>query len=911
MEILVTHLGTDLDALAATLAAQKLHPGARLFFPGSHGEAVRRLLSSGLLGNLPEVAAGEVDPQTLTRLIVVDVRQPRRLGAAAGWLAANPGIEVWAYDHHPDADGDVPVSGGVVDPAAGSCSTILAELLEERGLPLSDVEASLLLCGLFEDTGSLTYATVGPRDFAAAAWLLGQGGDLALVRRFAVHSLDREHLGLLSRLLADLEIHPLAGHRVGVALLELPEYVEDVAPLVSRALEISGLSLLFALVSEADRARVTIIGRGDLPGFHLGDALAALGGGGHATAGSASVKGETALAVRESLLALLARNLPPAARARDLMISPVFTLPSALPVAAAKEQLLARAIHAAPVVGEDGRVVGVVTRQALDAALQHGWGEREVAVVMYPEVAWIAPDDPASRVGEKLLGLPPRFALVGDALDGRPLGLVTRMGLLRHLAADAAVELGAVGGPLDRRHAQARAVHERLSRRLARRLPPALRHRLDSAARVSERLGIPVYAVGGFVRDLLLERDNRDLDLLVEGDGPAFAGALAAELGGELRVHAAFLTAEILLPGGETLDVATARSELYRSPAALPEVQSSALRQDLFRRDFTVNTLALRLGPGGPPELVDFFGGRRDLENRQLRVLHSLSFVDDPTRALRGVRLEARLQFRLAAETEKLLAVALSQGVFDLLTGSRLAAELELLLGDPGTALAGLDRLAELGLLPVLHPRLTWTPALAGELRGAQAAYDWYRLEGLTRPAVSLFRLLLLVLARSLPDDQERERLCRRLLLAGEVRAVVMAPAERLGQAAGVAESAANRPHEVEEALAGLSGEEVLLLFAAASEEARARVRHALTDLAPRTLAVRGADLVARGVAAGPAVGRALRETRRALLDGRVGEGREEQLAFALAVLAGAGAFPSGPSPETGEGNPLAEGRRP
>src|SRR5262249_57871678 len=132
-----------------------------------------------------------------------------------------------------------------------------------------------------------------------------------------------------------------------------------------------------------------------------------------------------------------------------------------------------------------------------------------------------------------------------------------------------------------------------------------------------------------------------------------------------------------------------ARSEFYRAPAALPEVQTSALRQDLYRRDFTINALAIRLGPEETPELIDYFGGQKDLAARTLRVLHSLSFLDDPTRALRAVRLELRLGFHLAPETLRLLGVALAEGAFDRLSGSRLKGELELLLGDPDLAVRG------------------------------------------------------------------------------------------------------------------------------------------------------------------------------------------------------------------------------
>ncbi len=239
--------------------------------------------------------------------------------------------------------------------------------------------------GIYEDTGSLTYATTGPRDLAAAAWLLGQGGDLAAVRSFVVRPLDPERLDVLHRMTQRLEVHRVQGHRVGIVEVELGEYLEELAPLVSRCLEVFDLPLLFALFGEGDR--VTLIARGHLEGVDLGAVLASFAnGGGHATAASARLKDTTLLETRERLLEFLPGVLPPAARARDLMIVPFHALGAEIPVEEAKAGLNARRINAAP-VERDGRVVGIVTRQLLDAALQHGLGARPVTTVMTPEAS--------------------------------------------------------------------------------------------------------------------------------------------------------------------------------------------------------------------------------------------------------------------------------------------------------------------------------------------------------------------------------------------------------------------------------------------------------------------------------------------------------------------------------------------
>ena len=168
-------------------------------------------------------------------------------------------------------------------------------------------------------------------------------------------------------------------------------------------------------------------------------------------------------------------------------------------------------------------------------------------------------------------------------------------------------------------------------------------------------------------------RANEDVDLVVEGDGIEVAKALAEKLGARCHPHQPFMTAVVTLQDGHSVDVASARTEFYRTPAALPEVATSLIRQDLYRRDFTINALAISLEGEQFGQLIDFFGGRRDLSQREIRVLHSLSFIDDPTRAIRAVRYARRLNFEVAQDTEHLIRTAVSEGVFERLSGSTVA----------------------------------------------------------------------------------------------------------------------------------------------------------------------------------------------------------------------------------------------
>jgi tRNA nucleotidyltransferase (CCA-adding enzyme) len=409
---------------------------------------------------------------------------------------------------------------------------------------------------------------------------------------------------------------------------------------------------------------------------------------------------------------------------------------------------------------------------------------------------------------------------------------------------------------------------------LLERLLPAQLALVRRAVEVGRRGASRLYLVGGSVRDLLLGRACPDLDLVVEGDEAAtFARSLAAELGAGVAEHAAFLTAVLTLPDGLVIDVATARSETYAAPAALPQVRPASLAADLRRRDFTINAIALDL-LAEPPRLVDPLGGAADLATGRLRVLHARSFVDDPTRILRGLRLEQRLGLRLDEQGEGLARAAMGAGVLARLSGSRLRDELERLLAEPGPE-ASLERLDALGVLAAVHPGLHWDRAR--QERWAALAEDV--------PRASLLNLLLMVLSEPL-TPVARAWLADRLLLAGTERRLLGGFVERLA-IARQALADARFPHQVVEALAPLSEEEQLFLVAEGGSRA-AWVRRARRDLVAIVLRIAGADLVAAGAAPGPAIGEALRATRRARIDGLISA--EDEPGFALGWLKGGGA---------------------
>jgi tRNA nucleotidyltransferase (CCA-adding enzyme) len=404
--------------------------------------------------------------------------------------------------------------------------------------------------------------------------------------------------------------------------------------------------------------------------------------------------------------------------------------------------------------------------------------------------------------------------------------------------------------------------------------------RLALAAEVAQQRQVEIWLVGGAVRDLYLTGEIRDLDLLVAGDAAALAPHLAQRLEARLEGHPEFLTAGVVDGEGVRLDLASARKEEYPEPAALPVVSPGSVKEDLARRDFTVNALAVGLDTDRRFRLLDPFGGLRDLEERLLRVLHERSFRDDPTRILRGLRLEHRLGFAFEPGTEALVHQAMAQRYFGRLSGTRLWRELEFLLEEPGTAGRRFERLAEIGVLEELHPRLELTDELGTLL--ARIDDHLGRQAGEKKVTPGVVRLYLLALARPLARSERRE-LAARLQLGSADRQLTAEGPERVRRALQALAQGEVKPHEVDAHLQPLAGEEIQLLEALGEAVVKGWVGRWRSELSRLRLTIGGNDLLARGAAPGPHIGRALQETREARLDGAIDAAGE--LDFALARL--------------------------
>ncbi len=870
MDLITTHINADFDSLGAMVGAKRLYPEAVVAFPGSQERTLRQFLLESTLYALDLRRARTVDLDRVRRLILVDVSQPDRIGRFAG-LVGRPGVEVHVYDHHPAAAGDVPAAVRRVEPV-GAATTVITEILRERRIPISAEEATAMLLGIYEDTGGLLYASTTPRDLEAAAYLLAQGADLNVVASFLTPELTPEQVRLLEQLLRNKTVHRIHGVTVALAEATVERYVGDLAFLVHKIRDMENLDVLVAMVRMEDQ--VQVVARSRIPQVDVGALARALGGGGHPEAASAAVRDLTLIQVRDRVLETLGRIVRPAVTARDIASAPVKTVGADTPLAEVQELLNRYHINAMPVV-RDGRVVGIVTRLLVERALGHGLGTAPVGDYMVTEFAAVGPDATLDELRDLLVRQNHRLVPVVE--DGRPVGVVTRADLLR-----------ALGEPADPVGLPGPVQHRSAGRMLAERLPPATVERLRELGGRARELGMHAYLVGGIVRDLLLRRPNQDVDVVVEGDAIALAEDLAPRWGARVRPHRPFGTAKVRFPDGSRLDLATARTEYYPRPGALPAVEWSSLKLDLYRRDFTINTLAVRLDPGRFGEIIDFFGGLRDLKDGAIRILHNLSFVEDPSRILRALRFQLRFGFRLGRQTRRLLRTAVEQGFLTQARGKRLFQEWVALLSE-SDGVEAVHLAEEHGVLQALHPGVRLEPRLSALLERVRGVLNWFQLLYLDTPVEAWFvyqLALLEPLDRDRVEDWARAfgietREGRRLLEAREqaVRA--------LGELRAALQQGPVRNSRVYEILHACTAETLLFMMArTVDEEKRRLISRYYTRLAGVKPLLRGRDLKAMGVPPGPVYREILEGLLRARLDGEV-RTRDDEAAWVRRFLAG------------------------
>ena len=875
MDVITTHTNADFDCLGAMVAAARLYPGALISFPGSQEKAVRDFLAVRPEYLPGVVRAKDIDLEAITRLIIVDCQHGERIGRFAAILG-RPGLEIHVYDHHPITEQSIRPTGGLICPW-GSSSTILAGLLMDQAAELTPEEATLIMLGIHEDTGRLLFASTTRDDYRVAAWLMERGARVNVVAEALSQELSSQQMGLLKRLLATLKTTTINGVNISIAHATSDQYVGDIAALAHLMRDMENLDTLFVVVSMEDR--VYLVARSRILEVNVGDILRRFHGGGHATAASAVVRDQPLQKVLQRLEEHLRVEVSPRICAGDIMSAPVKTMPDDVTIAVARDLLTRYNCNAMPVMSA-GRMIGIISRKIVEKALYHDLGDAPAIDFMHTEFMRAAPTTPIADIQAYMVEGNRRFVPVFEG--ERLAGAVTRTDLLRHMYGGRRGEPGAL---YDVDTLGFSPKNRSIAGLVGRRLPAATVRLLRDLGETGDELGLAVYAIGGFVRDLLLGVANLDIDVTVEGDGIFFAEQFAARHGCRVRSHRAFNTAVVIFPDGTKIDVASTRLEYYESPGVLPTVERSSLRHDLYRRDFTVNTLALRLNGASFGRLTDYFGGQQDLQERLVRVLHNLSFVEDPTRVFRAIRFEQRLGFHIAPHTENLIRSAVRMNVLDKVGGPRLLNELIQILREKEPA-GAIARMAGFGLLPFIHPALRLTPETRRVVDETGRVLAWFRLLYLP-DACEQWQVYFLALGDRLTHDEFRDT-CHRLGVPGRISAKVFGHRRQALATLDAIQRRLKRCPDIRNSdiyawFHGLPLEVLLYLAARASrEEVRRFVSQYVSRLRQVRCSLDGNGLARLGLAPGPRFRTIMDRLLVARLDGEVVNDDQER---ALALL--------------------------
>lgn len=760
MDLILCHQTADFDALGAAVGVSRWQVGAKIVLTGGAHPGVRNFLAL-YRDELALIERRSVNSELIKSLFIVDTQKRERLGQAQSWLESPNCERIVVYDHHPSQEEiDIPATE-IEIAAVGATTTLIVEKLQKNHIEINPIEATVMALGIHVDTGSLTFEQTTPRDAQALAWLMERGANVTIISQYVDASLSPKLQELLQVALGKLKIQEIYGHSVASVLLKSDDFVPGLSSLTERLIDLveAEALLLGHFYPRGEKVALTVIGRSRILETNLAQLFEFYGGGGHSSAASVSIREvinpQTTL---QEILGAFIDQIPQPLTARDIMSSPVRTIRPETTIEQAQRILLRYGHSGLSVVDANNELVGIISRRDLDLALHHGFSHAPVKGYMSKNIKTITPSTLLPEIENLMITYDVGRLPVIE--NGNLKGIVTRTDILRQL----------YQSKREKKQQETTPLISCILTSLKDRLNPSLWRLLEQIAKAAEARGWHLYLVGGGVRDLLLAPVSeslllQDIDLVVDGFHTSATSGAGVELANVLKeiypncrvsVHGEFQTAALTWHkdpefGSLWIDIATARTEFYPYPAANPEVEASSIRQDLYRRDFTVNALAIRLTAPRIGELLDFFNGYSDLQSRQIRVLHANSFIEDPTRIYRAVRFAVRLGFIIEAQTLAYIEYAIESGVYqELREGDKLApalttrlkAELKYIL-TAGYWKGAVKLLASTQALKCLHPQLQLTPQLWWQIRYGDR---WLRcLDSLIQYPHWLIRLEILI----------------------------------------------------------------------------------------------------------------------------------------------------------------------
>jgi len=701
MHVILTHEQADFDAVASQLGAFLLQENVFAVLPKAQNRNVRDFLHL-YAADLPFISAKNLPKNSINAVTLVDTQS----------LITIKGLkkktQIFVIDHHKKKINLSP-DWEFNQVESGACTTFFIEqLIEKNNHSLSIIEATLLLLGIYEDTGSLTYANTTARDAAAVAYLLSNRASLKIAAEFLNPPLTPDQQELFEFLMENSQTITIANQNIFVSYANAPDLGDEVSSIAHKICDLVDPDALFIFVSI--REGIRLVARSISDQINTSQIAKCFNGGGHQRASAALIKHDKKNPsqlndIVHEFLNELPVYVQPAITVEQIMSTKPLTITPETTTDEALTLMRRFGYEGYPVI-QGKKILGLLNRRAVDKAHAHNL-KKSAASLMEAGDIHVYPGDSLDHLQQIMAITGWGQIPVVDPDSKEIIGIATRTDLLNTLA-------GTQVGTIRKKN---------LTPEMEKQIAPGQFSLLKMISIAASDLGTPIYLVGGFVRDLILNYPSPDLDFVVEGDALQLASLLTKRYGGKVTSHKKFGTAKwrplgagsgtsslgLPLPTNQisdlplTIDLISARTEFYEKPTALPTVKKGSIKLDLHRRDFTINTMAMRLDSNHFGDIYDYWGGVNDLNKKKVRVLHSLSFVDDPTRMLRAIRFEQRFGFDIDQRTLELLHEAAP--LLEEVSGDRIRHEIDQILIE-NKAIIMLSRISKLGLFTHIHPSI-------------------------------------------------------------------------------------------------------------------------------------------------------------------------------------------------------------
>jgi tRNA nucleotidyltransferase (CCA-adding enzyme) len=665
--------GADLDAFSSSFGLSLLDKNAKILLP--NGLSKTTLMTIKNFEDLLEdklIKIKDLEGKKIKKVYLTDSSDIEEIFEKIGnYLDEDYSIEV--IDHHLNKELKQDERVKYRIEKVGSATTIVVEEIEKKNIDITPDEATILALGIYEDTGSFKYDLTTPRDLKATAFLLEKGANLEFIREILEKGITEEQLEVISQLTKNIQYLNINNKKIIISTALTQKYIPDISSKIGLIRPFQDADAFFLLISV--KGKISIIARSRDKEIDVGEILSHLGGGGHKSAASGKIKGLPLNEVKEYLESIITNYLQnDKKKIKDIVYTDIKIFSPDTKLKEVKEFLKENIAEVILVGDKNRRFKGIIPIKVIEKALE--WERENITLrdLVIEDIITFSPEMSILEAERYLIKTSQDYFPV--IKNGKILGIVSRGYLLKtihgQLFSSSDMDIF-----ISRERIKPRIID--FTSKLESHFSNDILEELKLFGKVAKEIGYRAFLVGGIVRDIVMKnKKSLDIDILVEGDALKLLEKLKKDYGYSTQFHNQFFSGSLTLKSkGIKIDFATARKEEYEHPGAYPKVKKATLKEDLYRRDFTINTLAVEITSDNYGKLIDFFNGLKDINDKVIRILQPLSFVEDPIRILRAVRFAGRFNFKLGKPTERLLKMAINEEVLKIAPRARIKQELE------------------------------------------------------------------------------------------------------------------------------------------------------------------------------------------------------------------------------------------